>query len=494
LTSDRVTPSFIAKKAERAKELQRKSEAKAARETAREAAREARYAAIADKKRLSNLRKANKQRIRDREAILRQATQQQHRLFYDDPRKTALVDAWDKAETGSMLAKLAQVGKLILQGTPASCYGPRKVYSLGNSASIQKLLSTADKPEIYVLRDPAWLRSREEQTLGQFLHTLGSKKHAGVEVAVQDLSRSEIDLAVCRMEVKTCISRFRESHGKASSRPVNLLNITCTAEVTPTPLNRHCRLLSEACTSLSIAGGALGIDKPKARSSRPMDIESCQKFQICGQAGAISSWHMDNLAPFTWVTLEGLEDGEDDENILKYWAVVDLQSLSDTDRKKALQDFSRDGQDWMPPPSWIRIISLVRGDTLIMPPGTIHAPIAVTDCFFRGGMCWSPRFFVKYTLENWEFISRNRDNVTNEDPAKQTKAVLAWIKSDLMLDPEKYGVQQADLPGIFSKMKTISDHSRTCCCKKNCATNPSCACHSNGHKCMEDCSCCCLSA
>lgn len=63
-------------------------------------------------------------------------------------------------------------------------------------------------------------------------------------------------------------------------------------------------------------------------------------------------------------------------------AVVDLGDLTPDGRQKTLEEFDKRGSLWEPTLTWIRVISLVRADYLIMPPGTIHALIIVTKCLF----------------------------------------------------------------------------------------------------------------
>ena len=49
--------------------------------------------------------------------------------------------------------------------TQASCIGKNIAYTLGDSESTHDLLSIATLSEIYVIRDPAWLFVREQQTM-----------------------------------------------------------------------------------------------------------------------------------------------------------------------------------------------------------------------------------------------------------------------------------------------------------------------------------------
>lgn len=161
----------------------------------------------------------------------------------------------------------------------------------------------------------------------------------------------------------------------------------------------YCTLLREACEGVRSGTFEVLGEKPTSSQPRFIDLESCVRFQILGQAGAISGWHMDNAAPYTWVTLEGNEtEHTQPELVLKYWAVIATDLMTSDEIEHAREDFKKYGEKWLPKKEWIRTISLTCGDTLIMPPGTIHAPITVTDCLFRGGMCWDKRSFACQTL------------------------------------------------------------------------------------------------
>jgi len=100
---------------------------------------------------------------------------------------------------------------------------------------------------------------------------------------------------------------------------------------------------------------------------------------------------MDSIGPYTWITLEPNEFGKRASDVLKLWVYVRTDNLTAEEQREIKENFIRDGGAFQPHPENIRIISLVAGDTLIMPPGTIHAPITITDCLFRGGMVMQKR-------------------------------------------------------------------------------------------------------
>jgi hypothetical protein len=114
--------------------------------------------------------------------------------------------------------------------------------------------------------------------------------------------------------------------------------------------------------------------------------------------------------------------------VVKYWPIFPMDQLGPDERARALADFAKHGVNWRPKPECkIPVISLIRGDTLIMPPGTIHAPISLTDCFFLGGMYMNERF-IQRTLEVWLYLCR-REICTNEAQPKQARAIIDYIQN-----------------------------------------------------------------
>ena len=96
--------------------------------------------------------------------------------------------------------------------------------------------------------------------------------------------------------------------------------------------------------------------------------------------------------------MEGNSKEERNTDVLKYWAVIKTDHLTQERKDIILKEFAEQGPNWLPDTDLIHVISLIKGMTLIMPPGTIHAPITVTNCLFRGGMCWDERIFVSHIL------------------------------------------------------------------------------------------------
>ena len=428
------------------------------------------------------------------------AEEQQRRLFLREPRRNQLMLLWAEPKTRSETHydKLSEVGRDILQyGLPAD----RHTYDLVNITQLDMVLLSSSwiaHPRPIVLRDSAWYTSRPSPiTSEEFVRQIPSKRG---DVDVQDLGNPVHIPLGTRMDVDIVKRRWKQSAGNPTSEPLNLLNIVChNIEITPKPLLDHCGLLHE--TIDWVRGLALGesnavLGKASEQPLRDTSLESCLRFQICGFAGAISGWHMDLLAPINWITLEGNGVEGKDESVLKYWAVIDLCNSTTEARQETLKAFGKQGSHWKPHHDCIRVISLVRGDCLIMPPGTIHAPISVTNCLFRGGMCWDKRIFVTHTLPNWNFILEHRDTVTNEDPQTQTPAILDVIKEDIRCHLDQYGLEtEEDLRKALDLCDSIEINSTPCACTGRCLRQAcSCSIYSGRHKtrgCFRACPCSC---
>jgi hypothetical protein len=151
-----------------------------------------------------------------------------------------------------------------------------------------------------------------------------------------------------------------------------------------------------------------------------------------------SGFHVDHLGVWTGCTLEPtVEDASrgpsapvpgrppNNTSPLKYWLVVSFEGCSDDEIAREMQKFESDGGEYIPSlPARLIAISLVEGDTIIMPPGTIHAPITVTDCFFRGFMGVHPKH-VDRSVTTWSWLVKNPD-CTNEGAPRETRRILEF--------------------------------------------------------------------
>jgi len=209
-------------------------------------------------------------------------------------------------------------------------------------------------------------------------------------------------------------------------------------------------------------------------------------------------WHVDNTGVFTWVTLESNEEWkfgkgelevaeksnsfyctEDDERVLKLWAII--QPDNEEEAALACKQFSEEGEDWVPQPHWIKVIALIRGDTLFMPPGTIHAPITVTRCLFRGGMVMQRRFLFE-TIKNWRFCVDNAF-CTNENQPKQGRAVIDYLEQTILRHPEECGFDKARLRNLEENCQVIARAGVRCGCFSKCSRSNQCPCLKYGQRC-----------
>ncbi|KAG9228870.1 hypothetical protein BJ875DRAFT_219027 [Amylocarpus encephaloides] len=264
-----------------------------------------------------------------------------------------------------------------------------------------------DKPVVF--RDRQAFLQRPSISKMSMLRDL---KDTGPILDVQDLGRATkienlYQPAITLMPAEEVLSRFKYP----TKHPINLLNLSVSVDgLVPQPIARHCTLLATTLDQAEIRARQIydprtsAIEKGLMTTPHPANFWNCSKWRIFGQAGAISGFHVDNNGVSTWVTLESNDTtvGEglkraiapvdhicslsDDESVLKLWVFIRLDNLPPDEQRKAIEGFICEGEIWMPEPRCIKILALIRGDTAMFPPNTIHAPITVTDSLFTGGM------------------------------------------------------------------------------------------------------------
>jgi hypothetical protein len=321
-------------------------------------------------------------------------------------------------------------------------------------------------------------------------------------VDIQQLDEDYNDLPVQMVSIEEALRRW-DTYNNAETLsnvlpPINMLNISDpTHGHWPAGLSKYFQLLFDACgfsddtvlsrlRSKSIAPRP-DIGKQAGQVFCATDIRNCIQFRILAQRGAASSWHMDNAGVWTFVTLEGNkgEGEEEDEDVVKYWPIFPMDQLGLDERARALADFAKHGTNWRPKPECkIPVISLIRGDTLIMPPGTIHAPISLTDCFCLGGMCMNKKF-IQRTLEVWLYLCR-KENCTNEAQPKQARAIIDYIQNLVHADPVNHGYRLDDLKEFDNICDEISGRCLKCSCSTGCKA-ASCTCLKFGQRCGPHC-------
>ncbi|CZT41614.1 uncharacterized protein RSE6_01373 [Rhynchosporium secalis] len=441
---------------------------------------------------------------------------QQTRLFRD-PRAALLLHTYEAANTlfpNTYYSHLAPQGAHILRYGQAAQTSEVVADADFLAVTIRDLdswLQCGSGGKVMLLRDRPWSTSRPSTSSSTILQEAAAIDPDMV-IDVQDSGQEYSDEhpAVRGLRLQDAIVRMNDR----KQAPINALNIECKEELLiPPPLARHCRELVNATRYASsravrLVGHMTEIGKKTTETihTHAVDIQSCIKFQINGQAGAFSSWHMDNMGVYTWVTLEptveystkaayedsGVAAGEylnfystpEDESVLKLWAIIVTSSPAEDAEARA--GFGKHGEDWMPNPKWIRVLALTRFDTLIMPPGTIHAPITVTDCLFRGGMVLQKRF-LQDTMQHWKFCISN-PHCTNEAAPKQTRSVIDYLERVIVANPREYGFGDDFNEHVFKEeCKRISAVALSCRCKSGCNRGSGCSCFTYGQRCGAGC-------
>ncbi len=366
-----------------------------------------------------------------------------------------------------------------------------------------------NRPKPVVLRDQEFNRRRPGKTTNKWMKEMMRFASSNeLLVDVQLLNKKDSSIAVEKIPLRQAITDWRKTQGRAhideENMPMNLLNISdIKPGHWPEGLSKNYALLFDAierCDGLIYQDlhpegeTELGIGKPGTLAYSHCDIQKCAQFRILAQRGAMSSWHIDNLGVYTFVHLEGNtgDDDEQDEDVVKYWPIFPLHHLTEEAKQEALADFAKPLMEggstkWRPKPKeGIRVISLTRGDMLIQPPGTIHAPITLTDCFFLGGMAWK-RSTMKQTMAVWEHLARNED-CTNENLPRQAQAILEYLENEVKESPGDFNLDTEEERENFQRQcGFIYGMVGRCYCKTPCYKNATCSCRLRKVKCGARC-------
>jgi hypothetical protein len=111
--------------------------------------------------------------------------------------------------------------------------------------------------------------------------------------------------------------------------PLNWLNLSNHRQgIQLTGLVKQYTMLAEAC-EMSDQMNRSNFGKGDT-GTVATDIRNSFQFTILAQRGAVSSWYMDTMGVWTWVTLQGNknDDTERDEDVLKYWQIIPLFEIS----------------------------------------------------------------------------------------------------------------------------------------------------------------------
>ncbi|KFY65711.1 hypothetical protein V496_02372 [Pseudogymnoascus sp. VKM F-4515 (FW-2607)] len=356
-------------------------------------------------------------------------------------------------------------------------------------------------PKLVVIRDPGFSRRRPAKSTESWLREQEKKTHNKF-VDVQRLNRMCNDGAAENIPLQDAIQQWRTSQNSDAisleTPPMNLLNISDKIMGHwPEGLAKDYQLLFEAieeCESMiyrslderlvPLSEQDRGIGKTTLMLFSHSDIQKCTQFRILAHRGACSSWHIDNAGVYTFIILEGNIDdpAEAAEDVVKYWPVYPTHHMSAEDENNARLGFSREGINWRPKPNdKIPVIALTRGDMLIQPPGTIHAPITLTNCFFLGGMAWRKNTLPQ-TLNVWHYLMKN-EICTNEPLPRQSQAILDFIRVAVHDAPEEHGYRQNELAEFDKICDEISGMVSKCGCSKACSLSTKCSCLMQGLKC-----------
>lgn len=416
--------------------------------------------------------------------------------YWRDPRVHKQLTWFKNAQSSvppTYYSKLSPIGAQILnQGRPAqtSHRNNEADFLFGNCTDLERWLISGTGDKLFLLRDKDWLHTRPKTSGSTMLRELQANGHSDLLVEVQKLEKEfQLDKnSVEALEIQEVVKSW--AIRDQSKPPLNLLSLKCTDDGTvPWPLAKHCNLLNQAASfAASTAQSAFFATAGKQSMeviSKAVDLQSCMHFQIFGQAGAISSWHMDSIGPYTYITLEPNEDGQPSDTVLKLWAFVRTDHLPEEERERVYLDFKRHGENFRPNPAHIRVVSLIAGDTLVMPPGTIHAPLTITDCLFRGGMVMQKKE-MRRSMRAWRFCSEN-GHCTNEDQPRQTRSILDFFRNQLRADPAACGyVGKGGLAEFQDDWRRIAGDSLVCKCKGSC-NKRRCGCYVSTQRCGDKC-------
>ncbi|KFY68562.1 hypothetical protein V496_00977 [Pseudogymnoascus sp. VKM F-4515 (FW-2607)] len=456
------------------------------------------------------------------------AQKQQDDLFNDE-RRHALLRAYHqvcKEDPNTHLANAGQLAIYIFQ------YGrPAKVWTAGSEGS-QNVGFSADTisihgkcnckydeadilllterehamwaannndPKIIIIRDHKFLDRRPHQTFQRWFDEMEIEAQVSItpmKIDVQVLNEDTSTPAVQNMTIQDAFTLWRDAEASPEiciqHPPVNFLNIADSGYgCWPGGITKHygyLRKIVSFCESFNHSREESNVGKPTSLQLSPVDIQKCMGFSIVAQRGAASGWHEDQNGVTTVLTLEGNDDNSKAEDVVKYWPVFPINRFRPEEQDAFREDFKEHGEKWRPKlqGAQIPVIALVCGDTLIQPPGTIHAPITLTNCMFTGAMVWRERD-LKQSLTEWLFLAENA-NCTNEPLPQQTPEILQYLLPRVKLEPRKFGYTAEELP-LFEdtchRLLFLTTEGRGCGCSTACGKR--CGCSKKGIPCGVEC-------
>lgn len=457
---------------------------------------------------------------------------EQRYLFYDDPRGQRLRAYYEQQITCRSKTP-RKIGDVEIRRASKSLEIaiPGKARHLGCSCSLGDgdfLIMTEDEhykwaedptPDIVVIRDKRYIeRSGQPFSAEQFRDAL-RRLPSGSTVTIQDWSkevfayrtdprtgkrRKVIQMAANRILVSKALEDWKSYYLEDHRAPHNMLSIQeLTPRSPPSGFAKYYSFLDEAISHAKITSKAaidpsnttIGKDNLRFAS----DISECRRFTLFGEKRMSSGCHIDLMGVSTGVTVEpsthrscsGSAAGlvSDDSSPLKYWLVVSLKDCTAKQTAKEMERFVHLGAEYIPElPARFIAISIVEGDTLIIPPGCIHGPITVTNCLMRGFMGVHPRQ-AELSINTWHWLDENRD-CTNEDPHLETRRILEFYVRAVSSDPTQYRV--TDLGTFLEKCRSIGASALSChkfcaAANKSKKNPPRCSCEAVGVPCADNC-------
>lgn len=245
------------------------------------------------------------------------------------------------------------------------------------------------------------------------------------------------------MTMKEVVDTLSTAKPLKDRPPSNFLDLQGTPGGTPPGLVRYADLLRDVCLAASTLEEQV-VEDGKTRFfglvGNPLTnagTGALQYFEIIGERGTVSAPHMDMYGATTYCTLEKQTDDwkptvNNTFDSLKLWPLLPTHTMKREDALKVYDTMEQHGVgliDNLPPgPNGtscrVPLILMLTGDTIIMPPGTIHFPISITTAYMTGGMVWHKDMLAQ-TLDFWAYCASKKSSHTTNQDTKWTHLTIA---------------------------------------------------------------------
>lgn len=205
------------------------------------------------------------------------------------------------------------------------------------------------------------------------------------------------------------------------------------------------------------------------------------------QAGVCTRWHMDPLASFVLMTVEGTTDPKQPVVPLVLYSFVRTDNLKEDQVSEVLEMFKKGGPNYQPPSNIIRTICLRNHDSLLIPPGTIQSFVVVQDTCLIQSRAMSARF-TPIHMRFWKYITENPHCAERESPRWQ-RLIVHHIQKVVLDNPGKHGYEEEDLDEFIDACAIISRDDLACGCASGvaCSAENGCTCVDGGLPCTISC-------